>query len=94
MTMLLKDTDMLGFSISGWDEYVVTDAAIKAATKEESFELADRLELQKEKLLERIEETGSNRDQGMPNTISDSRGNTGFYDGGGFGGSGHGMGGW
>lgn len=94
MTMLLQDTDMLGFSISGWDEYVVTDAAVKAALKEESYEMADRLEGQKDRLLERIETTASNRDQGIPNTISDTRGNTGFYDGGGFGGTGHGMGGW
>lgn len=94
MTMLLQDTDMLGFSISGWDEYVVTDAAIKAEIKEESFELANLLGAQKAALLERIEETASNRDQGQPNTISDTRSNTGFYDGDGFGGNGSGMGGW
>ena len=94
MTMLLKDTDMLGFSISGWDEYIVTDVAEKAAIKEESYDLADRLGAQKSALLERIETTASNRDQGIPNTISDTRSNTGFYDGGGFGGTGHGMGGW
>lgn len=94
MTMLLQDTDMMGFSISGWDEYVVTDAAEKAAYKQESYELVSILSAKKEALLERIETTASNRDQGQPNTISDTRTNTGFYDGGGFGGSGHGMGGW
>jgi len=94
MTMLLQDIDMLGFSISGWDEYVVTDAAIKGALQEESFDLVEELKGQKAALLERIEETASNRDQGIPNTVSDTRTNTGFFDGGGFGGTGHGMGGW
>jgi hypothetical protein len=94
MTQLLQDTDMLSFSISGWDEYVIVDAAIKALIKEESFEKADRLEAKKAQLLQRIETTAANRDQGQPNTISDTRSNTGFYDGGGFGGTGHGMAGW
>ncbi len=94
MTQLLQDTDMLGFSISGWDEYIIVDAAIKALIKEESFDKADRLAQVKAALLARIETTAANRDQGQPNTISDTRTNTGFYDGGGFGGPGHGMGGW
>lgn len=94
MTMLLQDTDMLSFSISGWDEYVITDAAIKAATKEESWDLVNALKADKADLLSQIESAAANRDQGQPNTISDTRSNTGFYDGGGFGGSGHGQGGW
>lgn len=94
MTMLLQDTDMMGFSISGWDEYVITDAAIKAATKEESYDMVASLKNDKAMLLDRIETTAANRDAGQPNTISDTRSNTGFYDGGGFGGTGHGMGGW
>lgn len=87
MTMLLQDTDMLGFSISGWDEYVVIDAAIKALTKEESFDQAMALKSDKAAILDRIEVTAANRDTSMPNTVSDTRGNTGFYEGGGFGGS-------
>jgi hypothetical protein len=94
MTMLLQDTDMLSFSISGWDEYVVTDAAIKAATKEESYDLVNSLKQDKAALLERISTTAANRDAGQSNAMSDVRSNTGFYDGGGFGGTGHGMGGW
>ena len=94
MTMLLRDTDMLSFSISGWDEYVVVDAAIKALTKEESFEQANALKEERAMLIEAIETTAANRDVGQPNTISDTRSNTGFYDGGGFGGTGSGMGGW
>lgn len=92
MTQLLKDTDMLPFSISGWSEYVIVDAAIKAMSKEESD--VSSLSAQKAALLMRIETTAANRDVGQPNTISDTRSNTGFYDGGGFGGSGSGMGGW
>lgn len=94
MTQLLKDTDMLSFSISGWSEMIIVDAAIKALLKEESYEQANALMAIKGQIMERIETTAANRDVGQPNTISDSRGNTGFYDGGGFGGSGHGMGGW
>lgn len=94
MTMALQDTDMLSFSISGWDDYVIVDAARRACLKEESFEQAAALTQELDGMKERIEEIASNRDQGQPNTISDTRSNTGFFDGGGFGGTGHGMGGW
>lgn len=90
---LLQDTDMLPFSISGWVEYVIVDAAIKALVKEESFDQANVLMQVKQQLLERIETTAANRDVGQPNTISDTRSN-GFYSGNGFGGNGFGMGGW
>lgn len=94
MTMLLQDTDMLSFSISGWSEYVIVDAAMKSLLKEESFESADRLMQRKQMLLERIETTAANRDVGQPNTVSDTRSNTGFFENAGFGGNGNGMGGW
>lgn len=94
MSQLLQDTDMISFSFSGWSELVILDAAIKALLKEESYDQADRLELRKAKIIERIEVSAANRDVGQPNTISDTRGNTGFYDGGGFGGNGSGMAGW
>jgi hypothetical protein len=93
-TQLLQDTDMMSFSISGWDEYVIVDAAIKALLKEESYEQAAALQARKSMLLERIETTAANRDVGQPNTVSDTRTNTGFYNNDGFGGTGHGMGGW
>lgn len=94
MSMLLRDTDMLSFSISGWDEFVILDAAMKALIKEESFEQADALKDEKNTILLRIESAAENRDVGQPNTVSDVQTNCGFYDGGGFGGAGHGMGGW
>lgn len=94
MAQLLQDTDMLSFSISGWSEYVILDAAIKALIKEESLEQANALMVRKSSMLERIETMAANRDVGQPNSVSDLRSNCGFYDGGGFGGTGHGMGGW
>ena len=94
MTMLLQDTDMLSFSISGWSEYVILDVAIKALIKEESYEQAQAWAVKKAEMLVRIETTAANRDAGQPNTVSDTRTNTGFFDGGGFMGTGHGQGGW
>lgn len=72
---LLQDTDVMD-SISGWDEYVITDAAIKALQKEESD--VSVLMAQKMALRQRIEESAMNRDAGQPDTISDVRGNAGL----------------
>lgn len=94
MTQLLQDTDMMPFSISGWVEYVIVDAAIKALVKEESFDQASALMATKQVLIERIETTAANRDVGQPNTVSDTRTNTGFFNGNGFAGNGSGMAGW
>ena len=91
---MLQDIDMLPFSVSGWVEYVIVDAAIKALVKEESFDQASVLMATKAALLERIETTAANRDVGQPNTVSDSRTNTGFFNGNGFSGNGSGMAGW
>jgi hypothetical protein len=94
LSQLLQDTDMLSFSISGWSELIIVDAAIKALIKEESFDQAASLQGVKNMLLERIETTAANRDVGQPNTVSDTRANTGFFNGNGFAGNGSGMGGW
>jgi hypothetical protein len=67
---MLKDTDTLD-AISGWSEYVIIDAAIKALQKEESDVSAFMAE--KMALKQRIEETATNRDAGMPDTISNTR---------------------
>lgn len=80
LPQLLADTDITTSSISGWIEYVITDAAIKALQKEESD--VSVLLAQKMALKARIEETAANRDAGRPETISDSRGNSGSWDGG------------
>ncbi len=70
---LVNDTDTIDGQ-SGWDEYVVTDAAIKALQKEESD--VSVLMAQKESLKRRILGAAKNRDAGSPRTISDVRRNT------------------
>lgn len=82
--VLLKDTDILD-GISGWSEYVIVDAAIKALMKEE--QPTQELMLLKGALIKRIEESAANRDAGQPDTISDIRS-------GGFGGWNGPIGGW
>lgn len=71
MTQLLKDSDILD-GVSGWIEYVIVDAAIKALQKEESP--TEHLERRKALLKQRIEESAMNRDAGQPDTISKTRG--------------------
>lgn len=91
---LLQDTDMLPFSFSGWSEYVVVDAAMKAMIKEESLEKWNALAQMKMSLMERIETTAANRDVGQPNSVSNTRatmGDVGFSSWG-VGGSGGGFG--
>jgi hypothetical protein len=70
LEMLLKDTDLLD-GVSGWSEYVIVDAAIKALQKEESD--VSVLLLQKQALIDRIQTSAMNRDAGQPDTISDTR---------------------
>jgi hypothetical protein len=98
LTQLLQDTDMMPFSISGWSELVILDAAIKALIKEESYEQAQALDAERTALLDRIETTAANRDVGQPNTVSNTRarcGDQNFGSFGGFGSSGFGGGfGW
>lgn len=97
MTQLLRDTDMLAFSISGWSEYIIVDAAMKAMIKEESLEKWNALNNSKQLQILRIETTAANRDVGQPNAVSNIRataGDPGFSNwGGGYGGSGFGGGG-
>ncbi len=99
-TQLLSDTDMLPFSFSGWVEYIIIDAAMKAMIKEESLEKWNALNASKQVQILRIETTAANRDVGQPNSVSNTRatmGDPGFsnwgngYGGGGFGGSGSGY---
>lgn len=97
LTQMLLDTDMLPFSISGWSEFVIVDAAMKAMEKEESFEKVQSLMQKKMALIERINTAAANRDVGQPNSVSNVRqtmgdpgfGNTGFGGGLGWGGFGY-----
>lgn len=70
LTQLVQDTDIMD-GVSGWTEYVIVDAAIKALQKEESD--VSGLLAQKAELIKRIEESASNRDAGQPDTISNTR---------------------
>lgn len=70
LTQLLADTDVMD-GISGWTEYVIVDAAIKALRKEESD--TQELQLEKNMLIQRINDSASNRDAGQGDTITDSR---------------------
>ncbi len=81
LTQLLQDTDILT-GISGWSEYVIVDAAIKALQKEESD--VSVLMMQKQMLMKRIEESSMNRDAGQPDTISDVRSRTDGWGGDGW----------
>lgn len=84
---LLADYDSMD-GVSGWTEYVIIDAAIKALTKEESS--TDILMAKKQALIDRIQSTATNRDAGQPDTISPTRTQAdrwGGYGGPGFDGS-------
>lgn len=86
MERLLKDTDMAD-GVSGWTEYIIVDAAIKALQKEESDVTA--LMMQKQALIDRIQSSAMNRDAGQPDTISSTRNDSSgsWGSGGGFDGS-------
>lgn len=86
LATLLADSDITNTGISGWLEYVIVDAAIKALRKEESD--TSILMAQKQALKMRIEASAKNRDAGRPDTIQDTRsGGTGGWNTGGYGGN-------
>lgn len=69
---LINDADIID-GISGYEEYIIADTAIKALVKQESIEQAQAFSLQKDALMKRIEQAAENRDVGTPETVSDSR---------------------
>ncbi len=69
---LVADTDLMD-GISGWEEYIILDAAIKALKKEESSEEAMALEAQKAPMKMRLESMAANRNIAEPMKVSDSR---------------------
>lgn len=93
MKQLLQDIDMLPFSISGWSEFVIHEAAIIALIKEESYEQASALQQKKAEVVERIETTAANRDIGTANTVSNTRNRAGDPNFGSIGGFGYANGG-
>lgn len=68
---LTDDADIVD-GVSGWEEYIVIDAAIKALTKEESP--TGGLERQLERMRQRLKEMAENRQIGDAGHVYDSRG--------------------
>lgn len=86
--ILLQDTDILD-GISGWEDYVVLDAARKMMLKQEqdTSEVVNEMAM----IIARIESAAENRDVAEPDTVSDSRRRNFGWGGdgdGGFNGSG------
>lgn len=67
-TPLSADGDTVD-GISGWEEYIVVDVAMKMLSKEESS--INHLVMMKKGLIDRIEAMAQNRDMDQPETVSD-----------------------
>lgn len=70
LTTLSADGDTVD-GISGWTEYIIVDACIKALAKQESDVTV--FALQKAELIKRIENAAENRDAGNPATVADTQ---------------------
>jgi hypothetical protein len=68
LSALVNDVDLVD-GVSGWEEYVVVDAARKALLKEESD--TSGLEREKAALVQRIEAEAAQRDAGEPATVAE-----------------------
>jgi hypothetical protein len=88
---LLADTDLTTLGYSGWIRYPIVRAAKYALDKEESD--TSKLDAELLFLKQRIQETAPSRDQGIPDTISETRQDP-AYGGSGFGSGGGSSGGW
>lgn len=80
---LVNDTDTFE-GVSGWEEYVIIDAAIKALTKEESD--ISVLGAQKAAMEARLTAMAEDRDAGAPARVADTRSHMGSPYGDPFGG--------
>ena len=80
LTELSSDSSTVD-GVSGWQEYIVLDAAEKALRKQE-LDVSVFL-VQKQALIQRIEAAAEGRDAGNPQTITDSRGSDIWQPGGG-----------
>jgi hypothetical protein len=89
---LFKDTDLTTLGFSGWLRYVIVRAAKYALDKEEGTDTA-QLDAELLFLKQRIEQSSTNRDIGVADTISETRQDS-AYGGTSWGGSGSGQGGW
>jgi hypothetical protein len=87
---LLADTDTTTLGFSGWLRYVIARSAKYALDKEEGTDTS-KFDQEIAFLKLRIEQAASNRDAGVPDTISETRQDSSY--GGGWG-SGGGQAGW
>jgi hypothetical protein len=85
---LLADTDLTTLGFSGWLRYVIVRASKYALDKEEGSDTSKQ-DTEIAFLKTRIEQMSQNRDIGEPDTISDTRRNSGGYGGNGWGGGGN-----
>jgi hypothetical protein len=69
---LLQDTDLTTLGVSGWLDYVIVRTAKYALDKEEGTDTSN-LTQEIVFLKQRIQEASSNRDAGIPDTISETR---------------------
>lgn len=69
MTKLVDDADTLN-GVSGWQEYVLIDAALKMLAKQNLD--VSVLAAQKAAMIKRINDTAANRDAGEPQCVSDT----------------------
>jgi hypothetical protein len=84
--------DQFWLTVNGWEEYIILDAARKAAMEEESLELVAALTSQLAELRESILREAMPRDDSGPGHIADTRrvrNNFGYEGGGGRGGWGY-----
>ena len=89
---LLADTDLTTIGYSGWLRYVIVRMAKYMLDKEQGIDTS-KLGEELIFLKQRIEQSAQNRDQGQPDTISETRKNP-VYGGTGWFGGGGGQGGW
>jgi cytochrome c-type biogenesis protein CcmH/NrfF len=88
LTELVADGDVAD-GVSGWLEYVVIDAAIKAKDKEESD--TSVLMARKQAMIQRIEAAAENRDAANPMTVADNQYNDLWWPSGSGNGNGSGS---
>jgi hypothetical protein len=81
---LLSDTDITTLGVSGWLRYVIARTAKYMLDKDEMTS-SDKFDAELLFLKARIEQSGSNRDIGQADTISETRTDT-IYGGNGWGG--------
>lgn len=85
LSSLLADTDCSTIGWSGWLRYVIARSAKYALDKEEGTDTS-KLDQELLFLKTRIEQAASNRDAGVPDTISETRQDSNYSSGWGSGG--------